>query len=816
MIRKLFKWLAYTVVLMILLIAGVLATAYWNRDKLLNKLTAELNKGINGTFHISKIDFTFLHNFPNFSITLQGVNLRDSQYAKYQQQILSARKIFVDVAFYPLLKKEFVINSIFLDDADIFIFKALNGDTNTDIFKKPADSVGDSIRTKHTSALLNLQQTGFNNVSVVFVDSARKKVMNFQFVETEHTLVPWDSGYNITIAGAMHFDSLMFNPQGGSFLKNKDASVNLFLQLNTLTNTLAVLPSTFICNKNEIALTGGFEIKKEGKYDLRFKGADIDPTVTQEILNEKIRKSLSRFKCEAAVTVDVNVRGRSIPGYIPNVDVAFETKNADFHYAALDFSSLTLKGSFTNHVDDSRKNDNRNSKVIISYFKGEMEKIPVKGKVTFIQLQDPVINLSFTSKISYKDVNAHLDNDRLVLDKGNFLSEVNYQGKLSEYLDPTRTAYEGKLKGSIQAKDASLYYKPKKIRLDQIQLTGSFNEKLFTVDKLTLNVNGSTIAISGKMQDFIPFFIQPKNKASVALKVSSPNFDLTTLASPRGTEKKTRQQNKKDRKRMTEMLDMVYDRLEFDVDLKVSQLRFRKFAASNFTGRVRLNNQLLQANPISMDVAGGNMQLNFSLKNVFSPVSPMVVKAQITKANIKELFLNFNNFNQKTIHADNLRGRISANVIFSANVDETYKLITPSMRGTLDCRISDGGLVNFEPMENMSNFLFKKRDFSDVEFAELNSNFSISGTDMDISRMEIQSSVLSLFLEGRYSFTDSTSLSVQIPLSNLKKRHKDFKPKNIGTHAKAGPSVFLHVYREKDINSKIKIDYDPFKKWASN
>jgi hypothetical protein len=119
-------------------------------------------------------------------------------------------------------------------------------------------------------------------------------------------------------------------------------------------------------------------------------------------------------------------------------------------------------------------------------------------------------------------------------------------------------------------------------------------------------------------------------------------------------------------------------------------------------------------------------------------------------------------------------------------------------------------------MENMSNFLFKKRDFSDVEFAELNSNFSITGTSMDISRMEIQSSVLSLFLEGRYSFTDSTSLSVQLPLSNLKKRHKDFKPKNIGTDSKAGPSVYLHVYRDKDINSKIQIDYDPFKKWAKN
>jgi hypothetical protein len=329
-------------------------------------------------------------------------------------------------------------------------------------------------------------------------------------------------------------------------------------------------------------------------------------------------------------------------------------------------------------------------------------------------------------------------------------------------------------------------------------------------------VNGSPIAIDGSVENFIPFFIQPKNKGYVRLNVTSPNFDLTSLTSKRSEEKKSKVQNDKDRKKFTDLLDRVYQKLEFDVNVAMGQIKFRKFAASNFKGRVKLDNSVLQANPVSMNVAGGNMKLNFSLKDLFDPVSPMEIEGEINDANIKELFVLFNNFNQRTILAENLSGTISADINFDADVNDSYTLLTPSMRGTLDCKISDGGLKNFEPMENMSNFLFKKRDFSDVQFAELNSAFSIEGTNMDISRMEIQSSVLSLFLEGRYSFTDSTSLSVQIPLSNLKKRHKDFKPQNIGTHAKAGPSVFLHVYRDKDINSKIKIDYDPFKKWAKN
>lgn len=817
MIRKLLKLLGYFLALVILLVTGVLVTAYWNRDKLMEKLTAELNKDINGKFNIGTINFTFLHNFPNFSITLQDVTLYNNQFNKTGQEILSARKVFVDVAFYPLLRKEVMINSIELDDADIFVFKTQQGKTNSDIFKESADTVNNKINIGNSYTMFSIDQIDFTDVSVVYADSARNKVMRFEFIETENTLAQSDSGYNISIAGEIHFDSLHFNQKSGSYLKNTDASINLFGNLNTHNRTLDILPaSTVRFEKNIIGFNGNFEIRKEGKYALQFRANNVDLVKAEELLNPKLKTTLSKFKCEKPVTVEVNLKGRSIPGYVPDVDLTFAARNADLQYASLDFSSLTLKGSFTNHVNDNKEKDNMNSKVVISHFKGAMEKIPFEGNVTFTQLQDPIIDLTFISKLSYKDVNTHLDNDRFVLDNGNFTSRVDYKGKLSEYLDPTRTSYNGKLNGSIMASDGSLYYKPKKIRLDNIQLNGTFTEKLFEVKKLTANVNGSPIALKGSVKDFIPFFIQPRNKAIVALAVSSTNLDLTPFTTPRDAKKKSKQQNQKNRKRMTELLDMVYDRLEFNVDLKVKQLTFRKFKANNINGRVRLNDQRLEANPISMDVAGGTMKLDFSMVNVFDPITPMTAKANISNANIKELFLNFNNFNQKAIHADNLRGKISADVTFHANVDNKYNLITPSMRGTLDCKITDGGLVNFEPMENMSNFLFKKRDFTDVAFAELNSNFSITGTDMDIRRMEIQSSVLSLFVEGRYSFTDSTSLSVQIPLSNLKKRHKDFKPKNIGTHAKAGPSVFLHVHREKDMNSKIKIDYDPFKKWASN
>ena len=256
-------------------------------------------------------------------------------------------------------------------------------------------------------------------------------------------------------------------------------------------------------------MKGDFELKKEGTFAIVFDASNINYEEVKSLLNSKLIRTLSKYNLSDPATVQVSLQGRQIPGYKPEVNVEFETTQKTFKYKTVGFTSLALKGSFTNHIDDSKEKDNKNSKVTISSFKALMEKIPITGNITFTQLQDPIIDLSFISKGSFNDISHHIDNSRFAIDKGNFVTDVKYKGKLSEYLDSTRTSYQGKLKGSIIASNISLHYKTKQIHLDQIELKSSFDEKLFTIEKLNLNVNGSPVSVTGKIQNFIPFFIRP-------------------------------------------------------------------------------------------------------------------------------------------------------------------------------------------------------------------------------------------------------------------------------------------------------------------
>jgi hypothetical protein len=129
----------------------------------------------------------------------------------------------------------------------------------------------------------------------------------------------------------------------------------------------------------------------------------------------------------------------------------------------------------------------------------------------------------------------------------------------------------------------------------------------------------------------------------------------------------------------------------------------------------------------------------------------------------------------------------------------------------MDLSLRNGELVNFDPLQKMAVFVLKKRDFSKVEFAEIKNTFEINGKILTINKMEIQSNILGLFVEGIYDLQGkSTDLVVQVPLKYLKKREPGYVPENQGLDAKTGISVYVRA--KNGDNGDIDFKYGLFKK----
>ena len=813
--RKVFKWVKYAVAVLALFTAVVFAVAYWKRDDVLEKLNVYLNEQINGEIHIGKLDFTILHQFPQFSVTLHDVYLRGPQYETYHHDFFTADRIFLNIGVFELIGNKVNISSFTLENSKAFIFRAKNGYTNLDIFKnvfRDSSTVRAKGKDESEPFFFKIKKAEFRNVSFVYADSVKNKSMSFQFLKTDHRVSGSDSSVTVRINGDMHFDGLTFKSENGSFLSDKFTTVDLNARIDRLSKILTVDSSSLQFDDMIVNLKGLFDLKKGGIFQLHFQSDRLNVAKGKELLDQHLNHSLRRFDVKKPISINVNLMGKSVPSNKPEVDVSFSASNTKVNFGKMPFSDMTFSGSFTNHVNQQKENDDFNSKVIVAPFDGKMDGFPVKGKIMVTELRDPLVDMEIVTEMKLTDLNSHLDSTRFKFTKGSVTTEIVYKGKLSEYLNHASVKYYGKLKGKSVVKEGAFDFNPRKLHFSKIDGAFEFNEDKFLLSHLDFDMNGSPLHVKGSIKNFIPFFIQPKDKGRIRLDITSPHFDLTSLAAKKVTEKKSVKQTRQDRKKVTDMMDAIFEKLEFDLNVKVGELTMKQFKASDFSGKIILVDQTLEASPVTMRVAGGWMNLDFKLSDLDQYINLMNVTARINNAEIKDFFRSFNNFNQQTVNDKNLSGIISANVKFDAQLDENLNVLAPSMIGNIDCKIRNGNLKDFEPMENMSNFLFKKRDFSDVQFAELNSHFYLQGTDLDISRMEIQSSVLSLFIHGRYSFKDSTSLSVQLPLSNLKKRDKEYTPQNVGVDAKVGPSIFLHVYKDKE--GKIAIAYDPFKKYA--
>ncbi len=60
----------------------------------------------------------------------------------------------------------------------------------------------------------------------------------------------------------------------------------------------------------------------------------------------------------------------------------------------------------------------------------------------------------------------------------------------------------------------------------------------------------------------------------------------------------------------------------------------------------------------------------------------------------------------------------------------------------------------------------------------------------------------------------NTDMSIQVPLSNLKKRKADYKPENTGTDKKGGASIYIRGRPGPDGNIQFKPDL--FKKFRKD
>lgn len=798
-----------TVSITLLLLSTYLFVQF-RKPQILAYINESFQNSVNGEIHIENIGFTFFHDFPKASLKLEGFYLRGPRYAQYGKDFLKVETLFMSIRPTSIFSKKLDFKELSLVNAEVFIFKTKDGFTNLEVFKhKEQDSLARQETEASKPIALNLDKLNISNTRILFLDSLKEKYFGLELVDTHNKIRSEDSSLLIDLKGKVDFIGLTFNAQKGTFLKNKSTELDLHLSFLTKQKTLLINPSEIALRTGKLNIKGAFIFNKPLAYQLSIHTDSIEIEEGLSTLADSVQYKLKKIGAYGYAAAKVEIKGITQPGIPPHIRVDFSTKNAAAKlFGKQQLDKIFVKGYYLNHIQNTALKGREYSSVKVDTLYATADGIPINGKISLFNMADPDLEIDVKIFGNLLGLNQQLDAAKMRVLSGAIEGKVYYKGKLQEYENEKLVKLRGALSGNIKVKNGTFYLVKKDLTLKGIVCDVTFDKEKVNIHKIRIGIDNDLLNLNGTMLGYIPFFTQPDPKSKLTLNIESDNIHLEHFF--KKNPRKDKKQKKKVMGKTLHIIKNLEEKMAVDIHLRAKNVTKAGFKAKDLNADLLLKNNSIQLKSVSMNFAGGKYFLKGKMDQVSADWNPIEISANMSGVRMNEVMKAFNNFGLKSLTHENISGLFGMQVNIKGKLDEKGGFMNNHLHSDIKLSIKNGQLINFEPIMNIGEKVYRNKDLTHVDFAEIIGRITTKGSESELEKMEISTNLIRMFIEGHFSTKGSSNFLVQVPLSSLTEKNQGIKPENIGVDGKKGLSVFLKLEAKK--GEKFNISYVPFPK----
>lgn len=797
--RKIIKRLGFLFigfVVLVLLCSGVLAVYFnINKAEIVTKINAEINENINGTIHIGDIKYKFLAGFPNMTLTLNQVELKDRLWARHKRTLLKAERIEIHIDFWDLLVSKVNIDKIEVKGATLHLFKSKNGIINSGIFKAKGEKSEISITHAINKIVLN-------QVHFISENQFGNKLFRFDSISLESKIKHDKGNWHTDLHLKTLAKSMAFNTNRGSFIKDKIVEGVLVVDFSNEKNQISVTAENLAIGKDLFNINAHFGLdKNKSPFDIDIKTKILWHDASN-LLSANISSKINRFDLKKPIPVGCIITGDlNVPG---DPEIVVKTKMSDNELRIPDgtISNCSFEGSFTNNDKKGAGCNDANSKITLSNFSGTYKTIPFTIPMGIItNFEKTTAAGSFKSDFDIVQLNEIINKDFMHFSDGH--AKVNLNFKLDVVDLEIRKPH---FSGNVTVKNATVNYRPRNLTFQKTDLQLYFTEKALLIKKIKFKDRQNTVFMEGRIDNFLTLYYDNPEKMLVNWKIYCPYLDVKQFLGIITSSRKTATNKKNKTSNFSNQLHTVIDKCQVVLDLKSDKMVYGKLAATNAKATVLLKNDKLIVKNGWMQSSGGTISFDGELvpKNEFFFFESNVA---INRVDIARFLASLNNFGIQSFTPENIKGNLSASASLGCMLQAGGKLKTNSFVGEAKFNIIKGALVDFQPIIKVAKFAFPFRNLNNIVFSDLSGDFKINGDLVDVNNLKVSSNVLNFDVKGVYSFNKGTNLALTIPLRNPKRDGKITDKEERASRRNNG--IVLHLWAV-DEEGKIKI------KWNKN
>ena len=777
------------------------------KDTLLEKARTELNKRIGGTLQIGQLDISLFRHFPSITLQLTDVTLRDSAWSQHHHDLLQAGNIYISCSlFRSLLKRRVELSTVFVERGSLYFYTDSTGYSNTYLLRDDKASA----RASATKAEGDPPAVAFSNVRWVIDMQNKHKLFDLDIGQLHAIIKREERLLLFTITTEMKVNSFAFNTEKGSFVKDKPLSGHFAVSYNTASKILQADKATLnIAGHNYIFSGRLFPTVKPDPFFLTIETENIPFRQAAALLTPNLQQKLDQYDIDKPISVHVQLDAGAADEPDPQIQIRVVLDKGSVLTPTGRFTGASFQASFTNEWVRGHGRGDENSGIRLTAFSGQLENIPLRADtIDITNLKHPQLLCDLHSQFALPVLNDLYGSQTLQFRKGQCNMDLRYKGPLSENDTAGAT-----VNGHLDVDSGTIVYLPYTFQLSNANGRLLFRDQDLVIEHLSARAGSSRVQIKGIARNLISLLDHNSENVSMDWSLNASHLDLEDFASLAG-----RSTTATAKRSATSVFGATANRIDnflkdglIHLNLDAADISFEKFSGAHAKADLVFQDDEIRLKSMTVEQGSGVLDLRATLtRRPDGDANPLTLESHLGHVDIPRLFASFDDFGQKAITGHNLKGNISADIRMTGLLTNKAAIVPNSCKGTVDFSITDGQLVDFEPMEKIHEKILKKRDLSQIRFAQLQNRLDIDSSTVTLHRMEIQSTAFTLFAEGTYDLKKGTDMSLQVPLSNLKERNIDSPPESRGNDSKAGLSLRLRARTGED--GKLKISWDPFRK----
>lgn len=262
------------------------------------------------------------------------------------------------------------------------------------------------------------------------------------------------------------------------------------------------------------------------------------------------------------------------------------------------------------------------------------------------------------------------------------------------------------------------------------------------------------------------------------------------------------------------LYELPFTDMQFKAD--ITHFIYHRLDLQNIKATIRTTpNHYVYIDTLSMNAAGGNIQLN----GYFNGSDPKHIYMQpdlvMNNVDLDKLLFKFENFGQDHLVSENLQGKLTSRIKGKIRV---YPDMVPDLDQStidMDVRVLNGRLKNYDPMLALSDYMGDK-NLQNIRFDTLQNTLNVNNGKITIPTMRIESTLGHMELSGTHDDEQNIDYYLRIPWKTVRKAawRKIFGNKKDEATNEEQVDEIIEVDPNKNIrylNLKIKGKIDDYK-----